>query len=78
MRSLQQPSLYLGNSNGDVTEAGTNDPAIDIFDILTFSDLIDDQIEDLSSCTDMDLLVDGTINQFDLIVLIDMVMAGNN
>ena len=67
-----------GNSNGDVTEAGTYDPAIDVFDILTFSDLIDNQIEGLSSCTDMDLLVDGTINQFDLIVLIDMVMAGNN
>ena len=67
-----------GNSNGDVTEAGTHNPAIDVFDILTFSDLIDNQIEDLSSCTDMDLLVDGTINQFDLIVLIDMVMAGNN
>ena len=71
--------VYIsGNSNGDVTEAGTYDPAIDVFDILTFSDLIDDQIESLSSCTDMDLLVDGTINQFDLIVLIDMVMAGNN
>ena len=71
--------VYIsGNSNGDVTEAGTYNPAIDVFDILTFSDLIDNQIEGLSSCTDMDLLVDGTINQFDLIVLIDMVMAGNN
>ena len=71
--------VYIsGNSNGDVTEAGTYDPAIDVFDILTFSDLIDNQIEGLSSCTDMDLLVDGTINQFDLIVLIDMVMAGSN
>ena len=33
--------VYItGNSNGDVTEAGTYDPAIDIFDILTFSDYL--------------------------------------
>ena len=67
-----------GNSNGDVTEAGTNNPAIDIFDVLTFSDFIDNEIDFLSSCTDMDLLVDEQINQFDLIVLIDLVMAGGS
>jgi len=71
--------VYItGNSNGDVTEAGTYDPAIDIFDILTFSDYIDNEITSLSSCTDMDLLVDEQINQFDLIVLIDLVMAGGS
>lgn len=67
-----------GNTNGDVTEANTYNPAIDIFDILTLSDLIDNEISSLSSCTEMDLLADESINQFDLIVLIDMVMAGNN
>ena len=70
--------VYItGNSNGDVTEAGTYNPAIDIFDILTFSDFIDNEIT-LSNCTDMDLLADEQINQFDLIVLVDLVMAGGN
>ena len=68
----------LGNTNGDVTEANTYNPAIDIFDILTLSDLIDNEISSLSSCAEMDLLADESINQFDLIVLIDMVMAGNS
>ena len=68
----------LGNTNGDVTEANTYNPAIDIFDILTLSDLIDNEISSLSSCSEMDLLADESINQFDLIVLIDMVMSGNN
>ena len=54
------------------------DPAIDVFDILTLSDLIDNEIGSLSSCSEMDLLADESINQFDLIVLIDMVMSGNN
>ena len=67
-----------GNTNGDVTEANTYNPAIDVFDILTLSDLIDNEIGSLSSCTELDLLADESINQFDLIVLIDMVMAGNN
>ena len=67
-----------GNTNGDVTEANTYNPAIDVFDILTLSDLIDNEINSLSSCTELDLLADESINQFDLIVLIDMVMAGNN
>ena len=66
-----------GNTNGDVTEANTYNPAIDIFDILTLSDLIDNEISSLSSCTEMDLLADESINQFDLIVLIDMVMSGS-
>jgi len=67
-----------GNINGDVTEANSYSPAIDVFDILTFSDFIDDEISTISSCAQMDLLVDETVNQFDLIVLIDMVMAGGS
>ena len=67
----------LGNSNGDVLLENTYDPAIDIFDILMLSDYLDDEIS-LSSCANMDLLADETINLFDLIVLVDLVMAGGN
>ena len=67
----------LGNSNGDVILENTYDPAIDIFDILMLSDYLDDEIS-LSSCANMDLLADETINLFDLIVLVDLVMAGGN
>ena len=60
--------------------ANTPDELRDLLEskLLGNQPLVDNEISSLSSCTEMDLLADESINQFDLIVLIDMVMAGNN
>ena len=51
------------------------EPIINVMDILAFSDLLDDNSL-INDCQSLDLLEDGEINQFDLIVLIDLVAGG--
>ena len=63
-----------GNVNIDAN--GTEfDPIINVIDILAFADLLDDN-NLMNDCQAIDLLEDGSINQFDLVVLIDLVMSG--
>ena len=65
-----------GNVNIDAN--GTEfDPIINVIDILAFADLLDDN-NLMNDCQSIDLLEDGSINQFDLVVLIDLVMSGGN
>tara|TARA_B100001250_G_C19698864_1_gene743871 strand:- start:164 stop:1171 length:1008 start_codon:yes stop_codon:yes gene_type:complete len=52
-------------------------PIIDVSDILALSDLLDD-MELMNDCHQLDLLADNAITNFDLIVLVDMVMSGGN
>ena len=64
-----------GNVNIDATGEEI-EPIINVMDILAFADLLDDSSL-ANDCQSLDLLEDGEVNQFDLIVLIDMVMAGS-
>ena len=63
-----------GNVNIDAFGEGV-EPIINVIDILAFSDLLDDNSL-TNDCQSLDLLEDGEINQFDLIVLIDLVATG--
>ena len=49
---------------------------IDVNDILAFSDMLDNP-DLMNDCHVLDMLEDGEVNQWDLIVLVDLVMAGN-
>jgi hypothetical protein len=62
-----------GNVNGDANEE--NVPIIDVLDVLGLSDYIEDQIG--NDCQVLDVLEDGMINQWDILVLTDMIMNGN-
>ncbi len=63
-----------GNVNIDASGEDI-EPIINVMDILAFSDLLDDNSL-INDCQSLDLLEDGEINQFDLIVLIDLVAGG--
>ena len=63
-----------GNVNGDVNNE--NEPVIDIMDLLGLSDYLEDQIG--FECQMLDILVDGEVNDWDLLVLTDMIMNGDN
>ena len=63
-----------GNVNGDVNNE--NEPVIDIMDLLGLSDYLEDQIG--FECQMLDILVDGEVNDWDLLVLTDMIMNGGN
>ena len=63
-----------GNVNVDASGEEV-EPIINVMDILAFSDLLDDNSL-INDCQSLDLLEDGEINQFDLIVLIDLVAGG--
>ena len=67
----------LGNVNGDaIGEEYT--PIIDVTDILALSDFLEGVGLPYYECQSIDMLEDGTINSFDMIVLVDMVMSGGN
>ena len=51
-------------------------PIIDVNDILALSDLLENP-DLMNNCHVLDMLEDGEVNQWDLIVLVDLVMAGN-
>ena len=65
-----------GNVNIDANGAEF-EPIINVIDILAFADLLDDSSL-MNNCQSLDLLEDGAINQFDLVVLIDLVMSGGS
>ena len=70
-------AAVLGNVNLD---ASGDDyiPIIDVADILALSDLVNNTGLPPNDCQQIDLLEDGTINDWDLFVLVDLVMAGGN
>ncbi len=60
------------NSSGDGYQ-----PIINVSDILAFADLLQNEGLPPNDCQSVDLLEDGVVNDWDLIVLVDMVMAGD-
>jgi len=64
-----------GNVNGDANEG--YQPIIDVFDVLFLADYIEEPVM-INDCQVLDILVDETINDWDLLVLIDLVMTGGN
>ena len=70
-------AAVLGNVNLD---ASGDDyiPIIDVADILALSDLVNNTGLPPNDCQQVDLLEDGTINDWDLLVLVEMVMNGGN
>ncbi len=64
-----------GNVNGDANEG--YQPIIDVFDVLFLSDYIEETVM-INDCQVLDILVDEAINDWDLLVLVEMVMNGEN
>ena len=63
--------------NVDLDASGGNfTPIIGVADVLALSDLLENVGLPPNDCHSIDMLEDGTINSFDLIVLVDLVMAG--
>ena len=62
----------LGNVNGDANEG--YQPIINVMDVLALSDYLENPVG--NECQMLDLLADGAINQWDLIVLVDGIMNG--
>ena len=60
--------------NGDANEG--YQPIIDVMDVLAFADYLENPIG--NECQMLDLLEDGIINDWDLLVLVEMVMNGGN
>ena len=58
--------------NGDANEG--YQPIINVMDVLALSDYIENPVG--NECQMLDLLEDGTINDWDLIVLVDGIMNG--
>ena len=65
----------MGNVNLDAIGNGY-EPIIGLDDILSLSDILEGEGLPPNDCQSIDLLEDGEINQWDLLVLVDMVMAG--
>ena len=63
-----------GNVNGDANEG--YEPIIDVIDLLGLSDYLEDGIG--NECQMLDILIDGTVNQWDLLMLAEMIMNGDN
>ena len=70
-------AAVLGNVNLDASGEGYI-PIIDVADVLAFSDLLNNTGLPPNDCQQVDLLEDGTINDWDLLVLVEMVMNGGN
>ena len=63
-----------GNVNGDANEG--YEPIIDVIDVLGLSDYIENGIG--NECQMLDLLEDGTVNDWDILVLAELIMNGGN
>jgi|TARA_B110000438_G_scaffold23257_1_gene21262 hypothetical protein len=63
-----------GNVNGDANEG--NEPIIDVMDILGLADYLEFGIG--NECQVLDVLEDGNVNSWDILVLEQMIMNGNN
>ena len=66
--------FVLGNVNGDAYEG--NIPIIDVLDLLGLSDYLETGIG--NECQLLDVLQDGIINNWDLLVLAEFIMGGGN
>jgi hypothetical protein len=66
----------VGNVNLD-SSGEEFDPIINVSDILMLSDIIDNS-ELINDCHQLDLLVDGSINSFDLPILVELILSGQN
>ena len=63
--------------NVDLDASGDDfEPIIGVSDILALSDIIGNVGMPANDCHELDILQDEQINSFDLIVLVDLVMAG--
>jgi|TARA_B110000438_G_C15758126_1_gene626061 hypothetical protein len=65
----------VGNVNGDANDG--YQPIIDVIDVLFLADYIEEPVM-INDCQVLDILVDETINFWDLLVLVDQVMTGEN
>ena len=63
-----------GNVNGDANEG--YEPIIDVIDVLGLSDYIENGIG--NECQMLDLLEDGVVNDWDILVLAELIMNGGN
>ena len=70
-------AAVLGNVNLDASGEDYI-PIIDVADVLAFSDLLNDTGLPPNDCQQVDLLADGPVNDWDLLVLVEMVMNGGN
>ena len=70
-------AAVLGNVNLDASGEDYI-PIIDVADVLAMSDLLNDTGLPPNDCQQVDLLEDGIINDWDLFVLVDLVMAGGS
>ena len=61
-----------GNVNGDANDGYV--PVIDIIDVLAFSNYLENNLG--NECQMLDILIDGEVNQWDLIMLVDGIMNG--
>ena len=70
----------LANISGNVNIDAFGEeytPIINVIDILALADILDNS-ELINDCHQIDVLEDGEVNQFDLLILIDMIMEGLN
>lgn len=65
----------LGNVDLDAT-GDDFEPVIGVNDVLALSDIIENVGMPANDCHQLDILQDDQINSWDLLVLVDMVMAG--
>ena len=70
-------AAVLGNVNLDASGEDYM-PIIDVADVLAMSDLLNDTGLPPNDCQQLDVLEDGTVNNWDLLVIIEMVMDGGN
>ncbi len=70
-------AAVLGNVNLDASGEDYI-PIIDVADVLAMSDLLNDTGLPPNDCQQLDVLEDGTVNNWDLLVIIEMVMDGGN
>lgn len=71
----------LVNVPGNVNLDASGDdfvPIINVADVLALSDILDNEGLPPNDCQVVDMLEDGTINDWDVIVLVDLVMSGTN
>jgi len=70
-------AAVLGNVNLDASGEDYI-PIIGVADVLALSDLLNETGLPPNDCQQVDLLEDGIINDWDLFILVDLVMAGGS
>ena len=67
----------VGNIDLDAF-GGEYEPIIGVNDILALSDIINNVGLPINDCHKIDILPDGELNIFDLVVLEDLIISGGN